>query len=374
MSSNARTNKRSSALALALLTVAACAAAPGDLRGQSSPFTIGGYVKNVISVVPGAGELEGFDDALYGRVNTAWFPSAAFTAALDVRAWGINLAQHTRSADAEIDRLWIDYTAGPFQCTAGRQRVAWGTNLVWNVIDLFNPYDILDFEYEERPGVDGVRARWYAGALTNAEVVVKPARTLRGGLYAMRLSGNAQGYDVHIVGALDAGRWVGGVAWAGDALGAGFRGEATVSEVTADIARAALLDSSYPRTAFATAVSADYTFPSSLYVHAEAMYNSLGRTSDISAFRPSALVLKLSSPARWSTFVEIALQVSPLVRASCFSIINPIDGSCVISPNLFWSAATNLDISLFGLFASGSPGAEVNVYGGAGYARVKWSF
>ena len=57
----------------------------------------------------------------------------------------------------EVDRLWLDYYKNDLQVTLGRQRVAWGTCWVWNPTDLFNPLNVLDFDYEERPASDAIR-------------------------------------------------------------------------------------------------------------------------------------------------------------------------------------------------------------------------
>ena len=48
-----------------------------------------------------------------------------------------------------LDRAWIDYTRGKLQLRLGRQRINWGTNLVWNPNDVFNTFSYFDFDYEE---------------------------------------------------------------------------------------------------------------------------------------------------------------------------------------------------------------------------------
>ncbi len=56
----------------------------------------------------------------------------------------------------EVDRLFLDFVKDDFQITVGRQRIAWGTCWVWNPTDLFNPLEVLDFDYEERPATDAL--------------------------------------------------------------------------------------------------------------------------------------------------------------------------------------------------------------------------
>ena len=73
-----------------------------------------------------------------------------------------------------IDRAWVDYTLGKLQVRAGRQRINWGVNLVWNPNDIFNTFSYFDFDYEERPGTDAVRVQYYTGTTSSAELVYKP--------------------------------------------------------------------------------------------------------------------------------------------------------------------------------------------------------
>jgi hypothetical protein len=62
-----------------------------------------------------------------------------------------------------VDRFFVDYTSGNWQIRAGRHRINWGQNLVWNPNDVFNAYSYFDFDYEERPGTDAVRVQYYTG-------------------------------------------------------------------------------------------------------------------------------------------------------------------------------------------------------------------
>ncbi len=42
--------------------------------------------------------------------------------------------------NSSIDRLWIVYSAGKIEITAGRQRIKWGQTYAWNPNDLFNNF------------------------------------------------------------------------------------------------------------------------------------------------------------------------------------------------------------------------------------------
>ncbi|HRX94444.1 MAG TPA: hypothetical protein P5158_10020, partial [Chitinophagaceae bacterium] len=48
-----------------------------------------------------------------------------------------------------VDRASVDFIKDKWQITAGRQRINWGVNMVWNPNDIFNAYSYFDFDYEE---------------------------------------------------------------------------------------------------------------------------------------------------------------------------------------------------------------------------------
>ena len=366
------------------------------LRAQSTGTEIGGYVKYLFSRTEAPSVPVSYDHLLHARLNTTWYPWEQLSGVLDLRArafYGDMVSNTPHFADnlkgdagfgtlgsvlwtgektvgyAEIDRLYLNWSPDRWQFTVGRQRIAWGTNLVWNPIDLFNPLSVLDFDYEERPATDAVRLQYYTGVVSKIEAAVKPGSASSPAIAAGQLTLNAWDYDFHFLGGTKKDHWFGGTGWAGDILGGGFRGEVLVSQIP----REALLPGGHGLMV-SSAFSGDYTFPSSFYIHTEMLYNTEGVTRDAAAARPRATALGLLSPARWSIYQEFSYDVSPLVRGSVFALINPLDGSYVAVPYATWSAATNLDIMFLVLAFSGAPETEFGGGGTAAFVRGKFSF
>jgi hypothetical protein len=315
---------------------ALCALAVSSLHAQSNAVEVGGYLKSLTSWTFPPGQVSYFDHLLHGRLNTKWFPTDNLSGICELRGrWyygtsvervpdfsqqlghnagfgtlGAVLWEGERSvAYGEIDRLYVNWFPGNWQATVGRQRISWGTNLVWNPIDLFNPLSILDFDYEERPAVDAVRVQYYTGAVSKIELAVKPGSRNVKSISAVQWSTNRWNYDFHLLGGLREGGFVGGAGWAGDIMGGGFRGELLVSEIPGPLRQ--------PESSAAmasAAVSGDYTFPSSFYIHTEVLYNSKGVTENAALARPYALELGLLSPARWSVYQEFSYDVTPALR------------------------------------------------------------
>ncbi len=388
-------------LILLLPTVAGAKALDVDITG---------YVKYLSSAadVPGiSGRL--YDQLLHARINTAWYPTDSLRGEMDVRMRAFygdsvekipgfskmietdypfaNLDAVARNGNrslgyGQIDRLWMGYTRGNLEATLGRQRIAWGTALVWNVIDLFNPKSVLDFDYEEKPGADALRVQYYTGAVSKVEVAARPAKSRKEAIIAGLYSVNAFEYDFFAVAGVRKNRWVVGGAWAGSILDGGFRGEVLVSQapdrdeepidtVPAESGRS-MFASGHP--VVSAVLSADYTFSNTLYLHSECLYGSAGKTRNAGVFQEEALSAGMLSPARWSIYQEVAYDITPLTRATLFGIFNPSDHSRIIVPMLTHSLATNLDLLVIGQLASGRLYSEYGDYGKSVTLRLKYSF
>jgi hypothetical protein len=370
-------------------------------QGKDRLFDVGGYVKYLFSYsdIPALGSLS--DHLLHGRLDTKWYASDAFSLACEIRArayYGgtveqtpqfINFIRNTHDfarldavlwnskssvGYAEIDRLWAEWNEEPWQITVGRQRCAFGTNLVWNPTDLFNPYSILDFDYEERPGFDGARVQYYLGPTSKIEIATKPGKTSSTAATAAALTMNAAEFDFHLLVARRNALWLLGGSWAGDIAGSGFRGEVTISQKPKRTISGTFDANEVDGTMMSVALSGDYTFPSSLYLHVESLYNSEGVVQSAGLFSQQAQALGLLSPARWSLFGEISYDITPLLRGSLFAVHNPTDHSLVVVPSITWSVATDLDFTAIVLLFRGDPLTEFGGYGEIGYLRLKLSF
>lgn len=369
---------------------------PSHARAQDDFYQVGGYVKYLFSSsdLPSIGRVN--DHLLHARLNTRLYFSRAVTAAAEIRNrifYGGSVREipdflstvrsdhdfgradivwwNARSSlgYTELDRLWIDGVYDNLQVTIGRQRIAWGTALVWNPTDLFNPLSVLDFDYEERPGVDAVHVQYFLSPVSKIEIAFKPGKTLARRIVAGKILLNRWNYDLHLIGGVQGTNPFVGGAWAGDIAGAGFRGEILARSIGEETDPR--FDGAWSTSA---SLSADYTFPSNTYIHAEALFNSRGVTEQAQLFLPESRSLGLLSPARWSLFQEVSFDLHPLVRVSGFIIYNPSDASFVVVPTVTWSASSQIDVSFVGLLFSGGTLTEYGGYGQSLFVRGKYSF
>lgn len=380
-----------------------------SLKAQLSPFDYNGYAKYLFGSTKQQRLQERFyDHLIHLRFNSKWYASDEITATLELRFrayYGDSVekipffkdliqTQHDFADldvflwDAnrtlgyiEVDRLWIDYYKENLQITIGRQRVAWGTAWVWNPTDLFNPLDVLDFDYEELPATDAVRAQYYTGAVSKIDAAYKPAKDPNNQILAGLWNINNWNYDFNFIAGMRFKRWLAGFSWAGDIYSAGFRGEVLISEAPAKpdtisvyrlIGESSL--SSWDKLIVSASLSGDYTFPNTFYIHTEVLYNNNGKTSGTFLFLPEAYKLGMLTAARWSLYQEFAYDITPLFRGTLFGIFNPDDKSFVIVPSITYSVITDLDLLLLAQFFEGDPLTEYGEYNTSYFLRVKYSF
>ncbi len=283
-------------------------------------------------------------------------------------------------AFAQPDRLNWTYDAENWQLTVGRQRVSWGTTLVWNVTDLFNPQSILDFDYEERPGSDVLRFQYFTGPASHIEGVWLPARDKNKRVAAIKTQFNRMGYDVYIMAAWQRSRPVMGAAFSGDVFGGGLRGELKWSAAPqagtpveyAGLTLPPLADGR--RDDWQWALSYDFLFSNNVYLHFETLYNSLGVNKYGALYQYQALRSGLLNASQWSLFGEWSWQWHPLSKVDMFALVDAGDGSFILVPSFNWSATDNLDVFLIALVGRGEDTTTYGALGESFYLRIKYSF
>lgn len=372
---------------------------------QAQKLTFNGYIKDLGMYYKPASPIQIsesdsldflFLNQIHNRLNFRWYATNSLTFALEARNrlfFGqmirkfpdyenmvnndegyFNLGTIIASGDSwflhsAIDRAFVDYTLKNWQFTAGRQRINWGVNLVWNPNDIFNTFSYFDFDYEERPGTDGVKIQYYTGVTSSAQLVYKIGRnnneTAIAGMYRF-LNGST---DFQFLGGWAGKDYVLGGGWSGDIKGGGFRGELTYF--------IPVNNHNGSEQAFVASVSGDYTLKNSLYLHSAILFNSNGKTGDAGGDRGifnQDLSAKMLSLGMFNLFGQISYPFTPLFSGNFAVIMNPLDQSSFLGPSLTFSLGNNWEIMANGQYFLGRSGTEYGDYGKAIYGRLKWSF
>ncbi len=380
-----------------------------NLKAQDK-FEFSGYVKSLQTVIdpvdlqiPLAKQQLYTDNLIHNRLNFAYYPSDKITLVLEGRnrlmygelvklmntysgsgdayarmlskdAGYLDLSEsvfhdHGYIVHSMIDRMYIDFTSGNWQVRAGRQRINWGINLVWNPNDIFNTFNYFDFDYEERPGTDAVKVQYYTGAASSAEMVWQAGESWDEMALAGMYRFNKLGFDWQVLGGYMRHDAVLGTGWSGHIGGAGFRGEATWFQHEANFDTTGQMVAS---------VSADYMFSNSLYIHGAVLYNSLGSTGKANRqllfMNVEDLSVKTLTPSRAELFFQMSYPLTPLLSADVATIYNPYDGSWFTGPSVTYSLAQNVDAMLSSQLFFGDKGTEYGDVGQLYYLRLKWSF
>ena len=270
-----------------------------------------------------------------------------------------------------VDRLWLDFYIGKLQVRAGRQRINWGQAMVWNPNDIFNAYSYFDFDYPERPGIDGLRLQLYTGVASQLEGVIK-INNARQKTWAARYRFNAGSYDWQFLGGrLNDQEWVTGMGWSGQIGDAAFYGETTV--LFPDDGEQTLISS----------VGFNYTFKNSLLLQAEGLYSSnlSGEGGNFEAFIGSQTSLfsgqssvRQLSFSKYSLFASAQYPFTPLFSGSFSVMAFPPTKAFYVGPSVEYSIKSNLYLSTFAnLFLSESD-KTIDIAAFQGAFRLKWFF
>ncbi|MCB0489096.1 MAG: hypothetical protein R2820_10630 [Cyclobacteriaceae bacterium] len=338
-----------------------------------------------------------YDNLVHNRLNLAWYANPHFNAYLEVRNRIFmgdqvrNVPGYAMQVDTNndyfdlsvqheagkstifqsmIDRAYVEWYNDKWEVRAGRQRINWGVNLVWNPNDLFNVYSFFDFDYEERPGSDAIRIKRYTGFASSVELAATLNddfdKTVMAGMWKV----NKWGYDFQFLAGKAREDVTLGMGWAGNIKKAGFKGELTWFEPYRDNGSVQALLAS---------ISVDYSFESSLYLNGSLLFNSDGSDTQFlnsAGFGNSGqLTVRNLSPFKYSTFFQTSYKFHPLITGGLAIIYYPSSRNALfLNPNATFSLKPNLDLDLIGQIYYDKLLDDYRALAKLGYVRLKWSF
>lgn len=373
-----------------LFVVSVVQAPAQDSAAKKSPWTISGYLKDLGWIRSdknfGNAHVTGL---LHNRVNIKWKPSEQWSGRLEIRNrfyWGedvqlipgfkkqlqnanenISLSftslQSKRTIwQTAVERCWMEYRRDKWNGRIGRQRINWGIANTWNPNDVFNTYNFLDFDYEERPGSDALKYQYLLTDQSNLELAA--ATTKPGTIAAARYFTHIKKYDLQWIAGYYPRVFTAGFGWAGSIRDIGFKGELQYYSRHKDSL------ANWNLTA-----EADYVFANGWYVFTGGLYNQNGlsrRLADWSAVSFQASPRNLM-PCRWNWIVGSTKELTPLFTSSLSLVYSPGVNMLIVFPSIKYNLSTNLDLDVVwqSFFAEMKKFQAVTH---TGYLRLKWSF
>jgi len=364
---------------------------------EAENWQFGGYLTGMQSQLFEEADGQWYSDNLiHHRLNAFWYPSDGLEISLQARnrlmygtlkqilpnyseqatqdqGW-LDLShdianEYSYVLNTTLDRAYLNYTTGSFEVTAGRQRINWGQNFVWNPNDVFNAYSFFEVDYPERPGSDALRLQYYTGFASSLELAAKLDHRERVTASAMWRF-NKWSYDFQLLGGIfrqDEAFF--GAGWSGVIKNAGFRGEISYF---------------HPRHhwqeksgTLVAAMGTDYMFANSLYVQAEAIYNELPENQMLNDFMGS-FTQEYSAKhllfTEYAFFLQASYPINPLWNATMGTMFFPSIEGYFLGPSIDYSASNNLDLSLIYQRFSGQFAGNFTHTQNLVYFRVKWNY
>ena len=264
-----------------------------------------------------------------------------------------------------IDRFYYKGVYGDWEWSIGRQRINWGINTFFNAKDLFNAFNLTDFDYEERPGSDAIRIQKYFKNGNDLE--------LAGAIYgdtsivgALKYGWNFKNYDLQVLAGKYYEDYVFGGGWAGNIKNWGFKGEVSYF----------ISDSKSAKQAASVSVSGEYILKNGKFISVGTLYSANGLrggssvTTSLLSFQTSA---KNLMPTQWTGMLTFGGQLKELSNFAIVFLYMPEVKLGLLMPSISYSMAQNWDISLFMINVAGVMSGEPIAFAN-GFFRMKYSF
>lgn len=369
-----------------------------DIHAQDSAalpkkLTVNGYIKDLqtLSFDKNFKELIS-GNLIHNRINIKWKPSEKVTAVGEFRNrlfWGeevklnpdfvsllrndnelVNLQtawlkEKSMVLHTNVERLYVDYRRTNWNARFGRQRINWGITTIWNPNDIFNTYNFLDFDYEERPGVDGGKFQYIFSNSFNTELAYINTGKKNGSIAAFKYSLNKWNYDMQLITGWFNDHPTLGAGWAGYIKDAGFKGEVQYFFGTRDSTDHLNLS-----------LEGDYMFKKGWYLNVGFLFNNYGLYKPVSNW--NNINLKLSPenlmPTKWNLMITSAKEINPLLSANMSVLYAPGTNLVIFLPSFQYNMATNLDVNLVWQSFFAELENRFEAVNHQCFLRLKWSF
>jgi hypothetical protein len=267
-----------------------------------------------------------------------------------------------------FDRLLFQIDREKYSITIGRQRVNWGINTIWNPNDIFNAWNFLDFDYEERPGSDAIRVRYFNSSFTSLEFAWSPAKDFNGHTAALLYRFNSKRFDWQVLAGKYKEDFTAGAGFAGHIGKAGFKGEASCFYPYDPDSP---LDPSW-----SASLTLDRTLQKDWYLSGAVLYNTNEQdfTIDVVGTNRNRISARQLMPWRWNFYGSAMKQITPPFSAGMAVSFSPTEMSTIFLPTLSWSVSDNFDLDVIGQsFFNNSSGTYAAVVNSI-YLRMRMSF
>ena len=346
---------------------------PDEVISETSPensrLEFSGYLKFLNSTSFSDLDYLANDNLIHNRLNFKTYLTENLTIDLQIRSrilWGASLSipgyKDLVEPDSEIklsaflidkpgllmhskiDRLYLNYNYKNWEFRIGRQRLNWGKAWAWNSNDLFNAYNFLDYDYEERPGSDAISLLYNTGSGSFVQSAYSYGSSFDKSIFALRSQFNISSYDIQLLAAHYFTDIAAGLGWEGNIKNIGFKGESTVFIPEKS--------DSDEKTAVLTSFSFDYFFTNGYGILGSVLHNSngVGDINELTALfsRGESLNARNLMPNKWSFMIQNSYEINPASTCS-FGVLYLADiKALALLPMFTYTISNDWDFNFIG--------------------------
>ena len=270
-----------------------------------------------------------------------------------------------------LDRAYMKYSEDNWELTLGRQRINWGVNLAFNPNDLFNAYSLVDFDYQERPGVDAVRFQYYGEDMSSFETAIQIGNSLDSSVIAGLWKFNKWKYDFQFLAANYFKDIAIGTGLAGNIKKAGLKTEISYFQPKSNF-----LDS---LGTLSLSTTIDYSFKKGTYISASILYNSSGKNKSINSSNLFQTFIgdisaKSLMPSKWTYFGQVSGAFNPALNGSFAVFYMQGINLALLMPSIVYNINDDWELMLIAQSAFGELNTKFQSMGSGIYLRTMYSF
>lgn len=265
---------------------------------------------------------------------------------------------------SNTERLWTEYRREKWNIRIGRQRINWSITGTWNPCDLFNVYNFLDVDYEERPGTDAFKFSYLIKNMSSFEFAYAPRKNVSQSIGAIRYTFHQRKTDFQILAGSYKRRWSIGGGWAGSLGEIGWKSEMQY-----------FMRHGSQKAQLNMTTELDHVCKKGWYFNVGMLYNSTGidnRILKMDTIRFEFTPIQLM-PTKINFICSSSKEINPAFSFRSSILYSPNSDLLMLLPGLNWTIGNQFDADFIwqSFFAKSDHFKALNH---RGFIRVRWSF
>jgi hypothetical protein len=262
-----------------------------------------------------------------------------------------------------LDRLNLSIESDFGKAVIGRQAVTWGNGLLFNPMDIINPFSPYDTERDYKKGDDLAYFETFFKRGDDLQLIYSPRRDVQDG--KIKFSESSLGIKYHLILENMEFDFMAAKHYNDNLAGIGFVGTVGNAVLRSDLIYS-FVDHDIRDDFFSFIVNIDYSwvwFKKNFYGLIEYYYSGLGVDEYSKAYTDKDLSERISRGDVYGLgenylSSSLRIELNPLLNFSFTAIANLNDPSYLLQPGITWDVAENFEITIGSNIALGKKNHE----------------